>query len=235
MNAVNLSTALHRLARAWTNKQGKGQKSLAHHPVVSRMVDLAEEFAERDLQNRDNSMPANCCTIIAWSCSSLSFFRSSLFAVLVKVASQGVEECQSFEITNLMWALAELCRRRPQMGKELSPSIQELVLATAPVFMKWQLHTLNVRVLTSALMSLAFFPPMDLLAHGVLIAKIVLELAVRDEELASESQVVVAAFQTLSRNHSSVYRDVVRICQQNFPQSAAHRLMKSRPSNKTRK
>ena len=26
-----------------------------------------------------------------------------------KVASQGVEECQSFEITNLMWALAELC------------------------------------------------------------------------------------------------------------------------------
>ena len=98
-----------------------------------------------------------------------------------------------------------------------------------------RLHTLNVRVLTSALMSLAFFPPMDLLAHGVLIAKIVLELAVRDEELASESQVVVAAFQTLSRNHSSVYRDVVRICQQNFPHSAAHRLMKSRPSNKTRK
>ena len=31
---------------------------------------------------------------------------------------------------------------------------------------------------------------MDLLAHGVLIAKIVLELAVRDEELASENQVV---------------------------------------------
>ena len=87
MNAVNLSTALHRLARAWTNKQGKGQKSLARHPVVSRMVDLAEDFAERELQNHDNSMPANCCTIIAWSCSSLSFFRSSLFAVLVKAGT----------------------------------------------------------------------------------------------------------------------------------------------------
>ena len=167
-----------------------------------------EAFAERQLQNRDKSMSANVSTILAWSCASLHLFRSSLFAALLKVASRGVAECQSYEMTNLMWAVAELCRRHADMGQEIKPAIRELVLCATPVVLKWHLDTFNLKVLTSALMSLVHFPPMDGLDHKVLISKIVLELAVRDEELASENKVIASAFHAMCKQHPQIYRDV---------------------------
>ncbi|CAE7322467.1 para [Symbiodinium natans] len=208
MNAINISTALHRLARASTSDASKKRR---RHPVLFRMLDVAEAFAERQLQNRDKSMSANVSTILAWSCASLHLFRSSLFAALLKVASRGVAECQSYEMTNLMWAVAELCRRHADMGQEIKPAIRELVLCATPVVLKWHLDTFNLKVLTSALMSLVHFPPMDGLDHKVLISKIVLELAVRDEELASENKVIASAFHAMCKQHPQIYRDVVAV------------------------
>ena len=58
MNGVNLSTAFHRISRGVEERvTGSG--------VFSRLLEVAERYAEQELANRGSSLPANCCTIIA--------------------------------------------------------------------------------------------------------------------------------------------------------------------------
>ena len=68
MNAVNLSTAIHRIARLG----GPGENETS---VLEALLTVIEEKTWRQLQNDDGSMPAGCATIVAWSCASLQVPR----------------------------------------------------------------------------------------------------------------------------------------------------------------
>jgi hypothetical protein len=68
MNAVNLSTAIHRIARLG----GPGENETS---VLEALLTVIEEKTWRQLQNHDDSMPAGCATIVAWSCASLQVPR----------------------------------------------------------------------------------------------------------------------------------------------------------------
>jgi hypothetical protein len=73
MNAVNLSTAMHRIARLG------GPRDQNHAVVLDSLLNAIEKQTLQEIENQDGSMPARCATIIAWSCASLQalshFFR----------------------------------------------------------------------------------------------------------------------------------------------------------------
>ena len=58
MNGVNLSTAFHRISRGV-------EEGVTGSGVFSRLLEVAERYAEQELAKRGSSLPANCCTIIA--------------------------------------------------------------------------------------------------------------------------------------------------------------------------
>eukprot|EP00435_Cladocopium_sp_Y103_P036935 s2240_g9.t1 len=102
MNGINLSTAFHRLSRC----RGQG----LHGPqakVLAAMLQLAEAKATQELHCRDGTLPANCCTIIAWSCATLKVFSGPLFSVLIAVLVQSSSTCEVYEVSNLLWACAQ--------------------------------------------------------------------------------------------------------------------------------
>ena len=236
MNAINISTAMHRLVRAG---ESSNLAKIRRHPVMRRMTEIAENLARQELQHGDGRMNATCCTIIAWSCASLRIFRSSLFASLIQVASRGLAACQCFEITNLMWSIAEICRRHPEMLEELGPSIEELVVATASVFLARKVETFRYQVLISALMSLVLYPSMAAAVHRLLIIQIVFALAAREQELESENVTpMVNALEVLSRRHPHIFQDLLQGCRSVYPTFTARymlrqRKVRSKPSKKT--
>ena len=98
------------------------------------MVMAAERMVLQELEHRDMRMPVKCCTIIAWSCASLRVFRNSLFSALARLATVNIEQCQSYEMTNIMWAFGELCKSRRQLGKDLKDELHKLLEATCRIF-----------------------------------------------------------------------------------------------------
>lgn len=104
--------------------------SASEPPVQSRCLKqpsgTAEHFAEQELANRDASLPGNCCTIIAWSCAQLRVFRPSLFAKLAAIATPQLRSCQPHEVTNLLWALAELCKYDQDAASDAAPELRAL-------------------------------------------------------------------------------------------------------------
>ena len=125
MNGINLATAFHRLARS---RQGK---HYVDGSAFSAMLASAEYKAKREMEVHDGSLPANCCTIIAWSCATLKIFRESLFLALVKIASQNTQFCKTYEVTNLLWACAQFQKQRPNLP--MSFEVQNLVALSMPL------------------------------------------------------------------------------------------------------
>ena len=129
MNGVNLATAIHRLARACEGSKPSIEQ-VTSDSVFQLMLEMAECKAQQEFQLQDTSMPANCCTIITWSCAVLRIFVPSLLGVLARVASRrrgckmlqpknktqlkalhrwrdsfpdrSLTDCQPFEVTNML-------------------------------------------------------------------------------------------------------------------------------------
>lgn len=104
MNAVNLSTAMHRIARLGDPQGQKGWSTLG------ALLNAIEKRTWQELENHDGAMPARCATIIAWSCAKLQVFRPDLFATLIQLVGLGLGTCKEFEVTNLLWACAQLVK-----------------------------------------------------------------------------------------------------------------------------
>ena len=235
MNAVNISTAMHRLVRACRASPADANK-VRGHPAVRRMIDVTESLAEKELKNASVKLPAKCCTIIAWSCSSLRLFRGYLLSLLASVAARNLSDCDSFEITNLLWALAEACRRWPELRAELRPSTQELVHATARVFRERSMSTLKFHLLASALMSLVLLPSVEDLAQERLVVSIALELAGRPKEDASQNSTsLTCAFQTMEKQRPVVFEDVLHTCRLNFPGFTQQYVLRRRAAKEAQK
>ncbi|CAE7797750.1 unnamed protein product [Symbiodinium necroappetens] len=182
MNGVNVATAIHRLARICDGSQ-RNIDQVAQDEVFQLMLEIAECKAQQEFQLQDSSMPSSCCTIIIWSCAVLRFFVPSLMAVLARVASRSLADCQSYEVTNMLWGFAELCKREPVKAAGMRGSIEELVDAAACVMMPRRAASWKVQVLISAFVSLAAFPCASQITTRRLVVSIIQELAQRSAEL----------------------------------------------------
>lgn len=75
MNAVNLSTSLHRMVRVGGPRDA-GERAVLNallNEIEKQSREAIAEAAEAkpECHKRGSSMPAKCATIIAWSCASL--------------------------------------------------------------------------------------------------------------------------------------------------------------------
>ncbi|CAE7254961.1 clpP2 [Symbiodinium natans] len=153
-------------------------------------------------------MPGNCCTIIAWSCAVLRFFRPELFAVLTRVGAQKLQDCECYEITNLLWSIAELSKRQPRMAEEMQGTIQELIEAAASSFLHRGPKAWKLQVLVSALVSLTCIPCKDFCSKWFILC-IVQELAERGQNTESTNLLpLVMAFDTLRTKNFKVFQEI---------------------------
>ena len=157
-------------------------------------------MTEHELQNPDGTMPVTCCTIIAWSCASLRVFRPQLFALLGQVASSNLNSCQSYEVTNLLWAFAELCKQQPQMVESVETTIHLVCDAAAQVFQNRSRSAWKFPVLVSALVSLSALPLHS--SQTSLLIVISRELAMKESDARPQQRVpLVQAFDAISMKH----------------------------------
>lgn len=218
MNGVNLSTAIHRIARACQRFKNSADQVRKAPSFVSLVV-AAERMVLQELEHRDSQMPVKCCTIIAWSCASLRVFRNSLFKALARLATVSLEQCQSYEMTNIMWAFGELCKSRRQLSKDLKEDLRNLLEATCSVFIArpigWKLQ-----VLMSALVSLTILPWQP--CSQLLFTDIAKEVAGRQQELANEKTKPLAmAFHELRTKKPQAFKEIM-LALQDFPDFVAH-------------
>ena len=75
MNAVNLSTTMHRIARL-----GGPQDEYQRHLLTALLV-VIENETKREIKGHGGSMPATSASIIAWSCASLQALTLILMCV----------------------------------------------------------------------------------------------------------------------------------------------------------
>ena len=151
------------------------------------------------MQNADGTMPVTCCTIIAWSLASLRVFRPRLFRLLGRVAAGNLNSCQSYEITNLLWAFAELSKHQPDMVPEVEGSIQEICEAANQIYLNRPRSAWKFPVLVSALASLSALPFHS--SQSSILSIICRELAMKEAEAKPQQRVpLVQAFDAIRMN-----------------------------------
>lgn len=140
-------------------------------------------------------------------------FRPSLFAALIQVATLGLSTCQAFEVTNLLWACANLLTTSMStMTVEMKTLLSDLMDAVE-LFLHEHLHELNGQVLVSALVSIATLYPMHL-CDG-LFESVCNTLVLRCKELSfKQKSNVQIACRIMSRHNMQRVQDLSqRVCQ----------------------
>ncbi|CAE7733189.1 unnamed protein product [Symbiodinium sp. CCMP2592] len=214
MNGVNLATAFHRISRGGVDLQ-----RVSGSGIFNRLLEVAECCAEQELASRDEkALPANCCTIIAWSCAQLRVFRPSLFAKLAGVATPHLRSCQPYEVTNMLWAFAEFYKYDQDSASGVAPELRVLLDAVADVFSTRSPGDFKVQVLTSALMSVSALPWDQSFSSTWLLNSTFQELSSRWEELELEGQAQVAvALERLRVKCAPFFNSLLSSAGQTFP------------------
>eukprot|EP00435_Cladocopium_sp_Y103_P068266 s18_g31.t1 len=227
MNAVNLSTAMHRIARLG------GPRDQNHTDALNTLLNAIEKHASREIKNQDGSMPARCATIIAWSCASLQVFQQDLFGALIRVAELGLGTCKDFEVTNLLWACAQLVKHLPTKA-DLAPSggwcLSEQVgrslcvlMDAVEVYFRARLQDMTGQILVSALVSVATLSSLESLSLAMLFGSICNALLLKSGELSfnNKTQVGVAG-QIMSRHNQQVVQAVSESFSERCPELAIY-------------
>lgn len=167
---------------------------------------------------RGSSLPANCCTIIAWSCAQLRVFPPSLFAKLAVIATPQLRSCQAYEVTNLLWAFAEFYKYEQDTANGVVSEVRALLDSVAEVFSGRRPGDFKVQVLTSALMSVSALPWNPSFSSTWLLNSSFQELFSRWGELELEGQAQVAvALERLRVKCAPFFESLLRSAGQEFP------------------
>eukprot|EP00438_Fugacium_kawagutii_P021946 Skav228287 [mRNA] locus=scaffold1313:177854:180086:+ [translate_table: standard] len=171
MNAVNLSTSIHRIARIG------GPHGQYEMDVSNALLSAIEKQAQCELEFRNGMMPAKVATICIWSCASLQVFRPALFSSLIQVLGQSeLMACKDFEITNVLWACSQFVKAFDRGGfarehskargllLEVSEPLHKLMHGVVLYFQHNQLVQTRTPILVSALVSLANLSTIDSLS-----------------------------------------------------------------------
>lgn len=106
MNIVNLSTALHRLARLTAGSAAE-QMALRHHPALGRLL-VGIRAALPRAQASTNPPQCQAWSNIMWSLATLEVVDLPLLEMASALAFQHASVFKSFELTAVLWALARL-------------------------------------------------------------------------------------------------------------------------------
>lgn len=146
MNGVNMATALHRVARMSAEANEASDRSgeataetieasrqrIVEHPSFQALLAAIEERAhavhKQTLHKKgeafdeldDEVFPAQCASIVAWSCATLRLCQQSLLYVLSEVAGQRLDRFKPYEVTNMLWAYAKLAIPCPNIFRKTS-------------------------------------------------------------------------------------------------------------------
>mmetsp|Transcript_88232 Transcript_88232/g.228886 ORF Transcript_88232/g.228886 Transcript_88232/m.228886 type:complete len:705 (-) Transcript_88232:295-2409(-) len=120
MNLVNLTTALHRLAKMTATS--KSQLLLKENPTFERLLNslsLALDALKPD------EVAAQSLSNVAWSLATMQLPRADLFSKIVSLAAGDVSSFQPFELANLLWACAKLGASDDRILSMTEPIFQE--------------------------------------------------------------------------------------------------------------
>eukprot|EP00442_Polarella_glacialis_P001551 CAMPEP_0115076790 /NCGR_PEP_ID=MMETSP0227-20121206/16627_1 /TAXON_ID=89957 /ORGANISM="Polarella glacialis, Strain CCMP 1383" /LENGTH=943 /DNA_ID=CAMNT_0002463979 /DNA_START=110 /DNA_END=2939 /DNA_ORIENTATION=+ len=133
MNGLNLATALHRCARNCADNSednfsddtasAEAAMEIQSHPIFNVVIEAVMErakmallpagsrcaaSADADYDDDDGALPAQCASIIVWSCATLHVRNLPLLQVLAEMACPCLREFKPYEVTNMLWAYAKL-------------------------------------------------------------------------------------------------------------------------------
>eukprot|EP00435_Cladocopium_sp_Y103_P065121 s819_g27.t1 len=234
MNAVNLATAIHRIARLVGPRD-----DTSHTLVLNALLDAIQKRTWREIEDHDDSMPAKCATIIAWSCATLQVFRQDLLVALIQVVESGLKTCNEFEVTNVLWACAQYvkaitCTHRASIpsttnrcsrGCLAAQVVQPLraLMGAVEVYFQGRLHQVKGQILVSALVSTATLSAVENVSSTSLFKSICDVLALKSGELSfnNKTQIGVACH-IMSKYNKRVVRAASKSFSEKCPQLAAH-------------
>mmetsp|Transcript_62550 Transcript_62550/g.146719 ORF Transcript_62550/g.146719 Transcript_62550/m.146719 type:complete len:394 (+) Transcript_62550:51-1232(+) len=215
MNGFNISTALHRLARFC-----RGQTQLIElvhaSPAFHSLLQAAEAMVLSSVVHKDGRMPPNCCTILAWSCASLSLFQGAFFTLLTRAAGGCLDQCEPYEVTNFLWAFAEMNRCCKKKTDEVKDALQGALNVVAPVLLQRNNGIWTMQVLSSCLVSIVSVPWQSISKR--LFLSVASELALRQEELAKDTiRPVHVAFKSLASRQAKAFKQIAIILRADWP------------------
>jgi len=104
MNLVNLSTAIHRLAKLTANDP-REQAQLQQHPTMAELLQaITTAFARLDAVEVQPQSLSN----VAWSLAAMRLLDRSLIQVVTQLAVANITCFKPFELSTMLWALAKL-------------------------------------------------------------------------------------------------------------------------------
>lgn len=230
MNAVNLSTAIHRIARLG------GPRDEDDTLVLNALLDAIGKQTWREIEANDGSMPAKCATIIAWSIAFLQVFPQDLLAALIEVAGRGLKTCNDFEVTNVLWACAQFVKQLPpdaSLNSTTNRSRRCLAVQfvrplralfdAVEVHFHDRHHEVKGQILVSALVSIATLSSVEHVSRANLFKSICDALALKSGELSfsNKTQIGVAGH-IMSKYNKRVVRAARKSFSEKCPQLAAH-------------
>jgi len=132
MNGINLATAFHRVAKVSSAPGAPLAKREAvkndprfralladilqhisgHSQLLRRTSDGKAGARRADVPGE---MPAQCLSIVAWSCATLRVHNEELFAQIAAIVESNLDRLKSFELSNLLWAYAKLHIAAPDL------------------------------------------------------------------------------------------------------------------------
>eukprot|EP00405_Crypthecodinium_cohnii_P046159 CAMPEP_0206569296 /NCGR_PEP_ID=MMETSP0325_2-20121206/26354_1 /ASSEMBLY_ACC=CAM_ASM_000347 /TAXON_ID=2866 /ORGANISM="Crypthecodinium cohnii, Strain Seligo" /LENGTH=593 /DNA_ID=CAMNT_0054072859 /DNA_START=288 /DNA_END=2069 /DNA_ORIENTATION=- len=128
MSLVNLSTALHRLARM-ASEDGHSSWDKADHRfkalnnrITTKMSEVTESTATEDY--------VRCLSTLSWAYGRLQHYDESLMEMISGLAIRNLSQFKSFELINLLWGFAKLQLNKPQLFQ----AAQEHILANVSNF-----------------------------------------------------------------------------------------------------
>jgi len=112
MNLVNMSTALHRLAKL-TAYDGHSQARLRDHPVLAKLLAAAHATMMKSLVG--NSL-ASCQALsnIVWAMATIKYVDVPLLLVAGEIAHRRASEFKPFEMSSMLWAFARFDHAMPE-------------------------------------------------------------------------------------------------------------------------
>mmetsp|Transcript_108487 Transcript_108487/g.203660 ORF Transcript_108487/g.203660 Transcript_108487/m.203660 type:complete len:586 (-) Transcript_108487:128-1885(-) len=123
MNLVNLSTALHRVAKLANNSSAThvilGQCSVVHQLLEAIVVQLQKESV---LHVKPQSL-----SNILWALASLQIVSKPIIQLCLHISEQSLASFKPFEVSTTLWALAKL----KTLGPGTFPSIKSMFDAAA--------------------------------------------------------------------------------------------------------
>lgn len=135
MNLVNISTAMHRLAKLTANDTQR-QLMLRHHPVLAELLGAALSMLEKAKEG-NTSPHCQALSNITWALATLQHADLPLLRAVAALATGRISSFKPFELSATLWAFAKLEAADPAVrscSAALFTAAAEFVPANADAF-----------------------------------------------------------------------------------------------------